>query len=113
MLAGVISAGVITITGCEKKQKDYNKNEKVSEQTAGYYFDGLEDVFIVIEKDNKQILHKGDIDALPIRGGGNSCVKYSFDCGQEFISNNNYFVYDNQPNEQQYDEICEDCIKNN
>ena len=37
MLAGMMTAGVATMAGCKKGERNFNENEKVSEQKAGDY----------------------------------------------------------------------------
>ena len=109
MLAGVVTAGMLSVAaGCTNKTENIGNKEL-------YLFDPIEDVNIVLEEKNEKILHKGDVSISYYTYGysGGTCngvVKHQFDCGRTLLTNATYYLYDDIPNESEYDDICEECF---
>ena len=98
MLASFITASAGVMSGC-----DVN----VEENTTGY--NNYKNVYIILDQKGKEVLHKGDFyDAV-----GDSDNKYALNCmnGKHVLTNNKFSVMENQPKEDYYDEICEDCFR--
>ena len=97
------------MAGCDEEPTEAQKIDS--------YIRGVEDSYIVLEINDTDVLHKGKVEFLR-SSIGNSGVymgfnAYEFDCGKTYTSNAQSFVSIDMPSEEVYDEICEDCFKNN
>ena len=103
MCAGIITTSVLT--GCSNSNKTDEKPYSV-DKLSGSYFSGLSDKYIVLEQNDVDVLHKGNMGVLRKTTDYN----YSFNCGQGTISNATHACFDEMPSEEHYDKICEDCF---
>jgi len=111
MLASVAVASVFALSGCSDGDE---KSNTVEEQENEYCCHELDDVYFVLKQNDKDILHKGDMDILVgVRNGGLVGEKFMFDCGETLITNEPFSAYDTKPKEERFDEICEDCFDEN
>ena len=90
---------------------------KVVDGTNLYVSGEAKDVYIVVERDGKRELHKGDIEELRSLSdigkhayGSSDLTRKVFYCGEETISNEKYYVYQIRPDENAYDVECEECM---
>ena len=107
MLAGMITLGVGAMTGCE----EYEQTEEAKTYDL---LTGVDEGFIVLRVNDKDILHKGKVEYLSSGVGKYSVYmgfnSYEFDCGKTYTSNSQSFISTTMPTEEVYDEICEDCF---
>ena len=90
----------ITMTSCSDKEKKF----------GGIVYTGptKENAYIIIEQNDTDILHKGDF-YKSVDGTMNG---FELRCGEGFFSNADCSVYEEEPKENRYDEVCEECIYN-
>lgn len=93
MIAGVVST--TALTGCA--------GESVDEMFLGDPH--VKDGYIIIEQNDKDVLHKGKF----YRTQG-SAHGYQFDCGEDFYSTADSSAYFKHPNSERYDEKCKECF---
>ena len=109
MLAGTLSA--TALTGCAYTKE---KDEREIDHTDCEEYDIIRNSYIVLEQNQIDVLHKGDMTTLftdgYYAGGPTPSCKYYFDCGQKTISNANHQTYNKEPESKYYDEKCEDCF---
>ena len=106
MLAGMLTAGVATMTACEEEQTEAQKIESVI-RTA-------DDAYVVLKINDTDVLHKGKVEYLR-SSVGNAAVymgfnAYTFDCGKTYTTNSQSFISTDMPSEEVYDVVCEDCL---
>ncbi|MBO5910524.1 MAG: hypothetical protein J6Q15_03345 [Clostridia bacterium] len=104
MCAGIITA---TLTGCSDANTETTNDNKDAFYLYSSAYIGADDVYIVLEQNDTDILHKGNIGALRNTNDYN----YSFDCGETTVSNATHALYSEMPKDSHYDEICEDCFE--
>ncbi len=101
MLVGVVSTA--TLTGCGAES---SKTESEVLQKSNY--GGVKDAYIILEQNDKDILHKGSMGVLFTdgynAGGPNTDYNYKFNCGEETISNGKHQIYSVKPKAECYDE---------
>jgi len=105
MLAGMMTAGVGTMTGCSSEY-DYEDNMGSRKFT---------DAYIVLESKDKKTVHKGDYELVfldPEGHGyaGTGFVKLDLDCGKNYFTNADCYIYENTPSKDSYEVVCEDCF---
>ena len=103
-------ASILTLSGCssdKKKEAETNRNiyKVYSDIDAGHW---AKDLFIVLNQNDIDILHKGSAKASY---HCNSTINVVFDCGEMIISNADYSISITMPKESRYDEICEECFE--
>lgn len=122
-LIALMCAGIITtsaLTSCSSSTSEQLPNEKetsnnipVNELYLNDYI-GVSDAYIILEQNDIDILHKGNMGILfsdGYRSGGPSTVyNYSFNCGEQVVSNATNSISTKMPKEERYDKICEDCF---
>lgn len=96
MISGFITAA--SMTGCSDKSKDFGGTH--------YMEPTLENTYIIVDQNDKDILHKGDF-YKSYSGTMNGFVFY---CGEEFFSNADCSTHSEKPKDSLYDEICEECF---
>ena len=96
MLAGVMATSVGAMAGCD--------NSVDTDMGYNHY----KNVYIILDQNEKDILHKGDF-YNSIKDADN---KFDLKCtkGNHIITNADFSVMENQPDEDLYDEKCEDCF---
>jgi len=111
-LIALLCAGIIsgTLTGC-----DVIETSDTHLDTYNIEFNSIaKDVNIIINSNNGYTLHKGDF-YMGMHGYGTAgkyagINKMDFDCGQEIVSNHEFSIHAETPNEEEYDNICEGCF---
>ena len=123
---GMLVSGVGALTGCVDEDGDQwvEKHQELNSQIPyGLYHSSKGstwyDSYICFQQKDEITLHKGDIYYIihdsrsdPKADPWTGMTKMEFDCGKEIISNYNYSVSYEQPSEEDYDKICEDCFGN-
>ena len=104
MCAAIIATA---LTGCSDTSTEITNDKKDSFDLYSSGYVGADDVYIVLEQNDIDILHKGSIGALRYTTSYN----YSFDCGETTASNATHALYVEMPKDSHYDEICEECFK--
>lgn len=92
----------------------YNEANKVA---PGMYVALTEEGYICTYDENtgKVVLHEGKVKHL--KNGysrfavGLDSVKFEYNCGEEIISNSKFSVHKEKPSDKHYQEVCEDCFK--
>ena len=107
MLAGLMTAGVATMTGCDEEEKMGGAEELC-------YIDSMNNVYLILEQKDETTLHKGDISFLAhdenYGSASTGLTRFNLDCGEEMLSNLTYYVSETKPQKNKYDNICEDCF---
>jgi len=104
MLAGMMTAGVGTMTGCsEANHYEYGEDKKCT------------DVYIVIESKDQKKIHKGNYATVicdPYGHGfaGTGLLELELDCGGKYLTNAPCYFYESEPSKNEYDQVCEDCF---
>ena len=75
---------------------------------GGGYKETPPDDYVVIDQDEKKVLHYGDYQK-DVNGIANRLI---LKCGERLSSNERHYIYEEKPNEDKYDEKCEDCFSN-
>ena len=75
---------------------------------GGGYKETSSNDYVVIDQDDKKVLHYGDYQK-DVNGIANRLV---LKCGERLSSNERQYIYEDKPNEDKYDEKCEDCFAN-
>ena len=116
-LIALMCAGLITtasLTGCSSSNSKMTNNDKNARDLYSLAYIGVDDTYIVLEQNDVDVLHKGNMGVLftdgAYAGGPTTDYNYSFDCGEVTISNATHALYEEMPDETQYDKICEDCF---
>ena len=110
MLATMMGTSIGVISGCS--------NEDVNKDRELYYADNMQidDVYIVLEDNGEKKVHKGDYQIAcyldPKRYGFTSSgfVKLDLDCGKNYFTNADCYIYEKKPARDDYDKMCEDCF---
>ena len=115
MLAGVLTMG--TMVGCSAENEPKSSIDLDQKNAVGHYSDEagrIVDQNISVEQKDKYVLHKGDIVFFQNKAGQASTFvdvqKMIFDCGKEINTNATYYLSDEIPTDEWYDEICEECF---
>lgn len=100
MCAGIIISA--SLASCS------NSSDFTNDETAN------NEEYIIMNEDGVNILHKGDHSWAPsININGKSIIRhyYDSDCGKSYMFKfPRYAVYEEVPDENAYDEICDDCF---
>ena len=104
MCASIVTAA--SLAGCGNSDKTKEKPYSVDDLYSKHYV-GIEDVYIVLEQNDVDVLHKGNMGVLKYTTDYN----YSFNCGQGTVSNATHACFSEMPSEYHYDKICEDCFR--
>ena len=125
MLAGLVAT--TTLAGCgdvEEPVEEVQQLEGIDidkKAPSGYYVcesARITDKHISVEQKDKYVLHKGDViffNDSPLNSRYDTAInltKMEFDCGKEYVSNASYSLSNEMPDEEMYDEICEECFSN-
>lgn len=98
MLCGVLCAGCVAgavILKTNERPKDPYQPEKIQHK----------DKYIVLEQNGVDTLHKGSVTFSKYADN-----QYYFDCGDSPMSGSPNSIYDKMPQEDHYDEVCDDCF---
>jgi len=113
MCAGVIG---LSMAGCsEQHLKEMYMSDEFECSTD---FDLIQqDTNIIIDINGTATLHKGDVYAVehPQSYGGPTLGFHvlEFDCGEKLNCTYPFSFGQNNPNQEHYDEVCEDCFNLN
>jgi len=102
MLAGAMTVGVATMTGCDEGQTEAQKIEGMIINS--------DDCYVVLKINDTDVLHNGRVKYLRTGNVYMGLNSYEFDCGKTYTGNAQCFISTTIPTEEVYDTVCEDCL---
>ena len=104
MLATVIGAGVGAMSGCSEEDRNYKNADGLNNKN----------VYLVLGDSKGKTVHKGNYKIVKMSTGttqyGTCLLDIKLDCGDEYLTNADCYIYENTPDKDQYDNVCEDCF---